>query len=70
MYSIEKFVRKVMSYESVTYETAYRLFRLMLENDEDFELPVFVETANIMSINSCETRMQLEVERILAGERH
>lgn len=70
VYSIDKFVRKIQQYESLTYESAYKLFRCMLENDEDFELPVFVETANVLDISSCETRLQLEAERILAGERH
>lgn len=70
VYSIDKFVRKIQQFESVTYESAYRLFRYMLENDEDFELPVFVESANIFDISSCETRLQLESERILAGEEH
>lgn len=70
VYSIDRFVRKIQMMELITYESAYALFRQILEADEDYELPVFVESATIFDIDSGDTRLQLDLETLLAGDRH
>lgn len=70
VYSIEKVVLKIKRQAACSYQGAYQIFRELLEGDEDYELPIFVEKATIDMIEQNETQLQIDLEALNAGEIH
>lgn len=70
VYSIEKVVLKIKRQAACSYQSAYIIFRELLEGDDDYELPIFVEKASLEMIEQNETQLQIDLEALNAGEVH